>query len=240
MHPQILEICELLTARYVAIEPHSPGDVKRAGNRAEPSRRQGVEQPGIRSGGNHRNTATEYRIDGRRIRAATQAPQRKRPCRSRAPSVDPSWSWFAALNPFCGGSITREMSEGKSTRGSPQTNTGRAGWVEHSERNRKDRVNVGWATARADRPCRVGKIAVATLPTRRDSRRRFCPPYAPARRISLPCGARPASCRLLARPLCPRWAAAFPPALRCAYGSSSPASARRAPPARCDAAPPSG
>ena len=28
-----------------------------------------------------------------------------------APSVDPSW--FAALNPFCGGSITREMLEGK-------------------------------------------------------------------------------------------------------------------------------
>jgi hypothetical protein len=120
MHPQILEICEPLTARYVAIEPHRPGDLKRAENRAEPSRRQGVEQPGIRPGGNHRNTATEYWIDGRRIRAATQAPQRKRPCRSRAPSVDPSWSWFAALNPCCGGSITREMSEGKSTRGSPQ------------------------------------------------------------------------------------------------------------------------
>jgi hypothetical protein len=150
MHPQILEICEPLTARYVAIEPHRPGDLKRAENRAEPSRRQGVEQPGIRSGGNHRNTATEYWIDGRRIRAATQAPQRKRPCRSRAPSVDPSWSWFAALNPFCGGSITREMSEGKSTRGSPQTNTGRAGWVEHSERNGRARG------ARADFPAPRG------------------------------------------------------------------------------------
>ena len=73
MHPQILEICEPLTARYVAIESHCPGDVKRAENQAEPSGRQGVEQSGIR-GGNHRNTATEYWIDGRRIRAATQAP----------------------------------------------------------------------------------------------------------------------------------------------------------------------
>ena len=37
-------------------------------------------------------------IDGRR-RAASKAPQRKRPCRSRVPSVDPR---FAALNPFYG------------------------------------------------------------------------------------------------------------------------------------------
>jgi hypothetical protein len=216
MHPQILEICEPLTARYVAIEPHRPGDLKPAENRAEPSRRQGVEQPGIRSGGNHRNTATEYRIDGRRIRAATQAPQRKRPCRSRAPSVDPSWSWFAALNPCCGGSITREMSEGKSTRGSPQTNKGRAGWVEHSEHN-----------GRAPR--------LALICPRTEDKTAASPPCP---RISLPCGVRPLSCRPLAKALCPRSAAAFLPALRCACGSSSPAPARRAPPARCDAAPP--
>jgi hypothetical protein len=217
MHPQIFELCERLRARYVAIEPHRVSDVKGAGNPAEPSRRQGVDQPGIRSGGNHRNTATEYWIDGRRIRAATQAPQRKRPCRSRAPSVDPSRSWFAALNPCCGGSITREMSEGKSTRGSPQP-----------IRGAQDGLSTANATGRATR-------ARADFPAPRGSRLR---PSDWARRISLPCGVRPLSCRPLAKALCPRSAAAFLPALRCVCGFSWPVPARRAPPARCDAAPP--
>jgi hypothetical protein len=48
-------------------------------------------------------SSAKYWIDGRRIWAAAQAPQRKRPCRSRTPSVDPNCSWFAALNPFCAG-----------------------------------------------------------------------------------------------------------------------------------------
>jgi hypothetical protein len=37
------------------------------------------------------NTTLEYWIDGRRIRAAWKAPPRKRPCRSRALPVDPSF-----------------------------------------------------------------------------------------------------------------------------------------------------
>jgi hypothetical protein len=42
------------------------------------------------------NTTLEYWIDGRQIRAAWKAPQRKRPCRSRALPVDPSF--FASLS----------------------------------------------------------------------------------------------------------------------------------------------
>ena len=42
-------------------------------------------------------TTPEYWIDGRRIRAAGKAPARKRPCHSRAPSVDPSF--FVRGNP---------------------------------------------------------------------------------------------------------------------------------------------
>src|SRR5260221_4065473 len=37
------------------------------------------------------NTTLEYWIDGRRMRAAWKAPQRKGPCRSRALLVDPSF-----------------------------------------------------------------------------------------------------------------------------------------------------
>jgi hypothetical protein len=131
---------------------------------------------------------------------------------------------------------------GKSTRGLPQTDTGRAGWVEHSERDRRDRVKCRGGQRRAlIRPGRVGKIMVATVRKRRGARRRFCPAGALARRISPPCGARLISWRpLAAKPPCPRSAAAFPSAHRCACGSFSLAPARRAPPARCDAAPPSG
>jgi hypothetical protein len=46
-----------------------------------------VKWPSIRAWGQYHSR--RYWIDGRRIRAAPKAPQRKRPCRSRALSVDP-------------------------------------------------------------------------------------------------------------------------------------------------------
>jgi hypothetical protein len=66
----------------------------------KPRVRAGTEQAaGMLSGqlfGPGGNTTLEYWIDGRRIRAAWKAPQRKRPCRSRALPVDPSF--FVSLS----------------------------------------------------------------------------------------------------------------------------------------------
>ena len=58
-----------------------------------------VRWPAIRAWGRYHSRV--YWIDGRRIRAALKAPQRKRPCRSRALPVDRSFffSWR-----FCCGS----------------------------------------------------------------------------------------------------------------------------------------
>jgi Domain of unknown function (DUF4145) len=62
------------------------GNVDRANRKPQCGRNRtngwNVKWPSIR--------ARRYWIDGRRIRAAPKAPQRKRPCRSRALSVDPS------------------------------------------------------------------------------------------------------------------------------------------------------
>jgi len=48
-------------------------------------------------------SSAEYWIDGRRLWAAAQAPQRKRPCRSRTPSVDPNSSWARCAQPILRG-----------------------------------------------------------------------------------------------------------------------------------------
>src|SRR5262249_18419571 len=64
-------------------------------------------------GENHR-IPLRILIDGQRNRAAAKAPRRKRPCRSRALSVDPSRSWLRYAQPiFAGGPITREIREGE-------------------------------------------------------------------------------------------------------------------------------
>jgi hypothetical protein len=82
MHLQIIKASAQLTRRYVANGPHcSP--VKRKPQRGR-NRTSGwnVKWPAIRAWGRYHSRV--YWIDGRRIRAATKAPQRKRPCRSRA------------------------------------------------------------------------------------------------------------------------------------------------------------
>src|SRR5262245_8660034 len=89
MHPQIVEADRQLTGRYVANWPHCwtmwIGLNRKAEVRAELTKRLDVKRPDIRA----RETLLKYRsrifwIDGRRTRAAAKAPQRKRPCRSRA------------------------------------------------------------------------------------------------------------------------------------------------------------
>jgi hypothetical protein len=52
------------------------------------------------------DTTPEYWIDGRRLRAAMKAPQRKMPCCSRALSVDPSLSSFDCDQSILGGGST--------------------------------------------------------------------------------------------------------------------------------------
>jgi len=52
------------------------------------------------------DTTPEYWIDGRRMRAAWRR-HRGRPCRSRAPSVDPSFFVFTALKPIYGADRSR-------------------------------------------------------------------------------------------------------------------------------------
>src|SRR2546428_10750605 len=85
MHLQIVEVNAQLTGRYVASAPLSW--TMRIGQQ-KAAVRAGTEQAaGMLSGqlfGPGGNTTLEYWIDGRRIRAAWKAPQRKRPCRSRA------------------------------------------------------------------------------------------------------------------------------------------------------------
>jgi hypothetical protein len=91
MHLQIVEAGEQLTLRYVANGPHC--QAMRIGLNRKPqcgrNRTDGwnVKWPSIRAWGQYHSR--RYWIDGRRIRAAPKAPQRKRPCRSRALSVDP-------------------------------------------------------------------------------------------------------------------------------------------------------
>src|SRR5262249_25918191 len=88
MHLQIVEAGDQLTLRYVANGPHRQAmwigltESRSAG---------GTEQTQYHS--------RRYWIDGRRIRAAPKAPQRKRPCRSRALSVDPSCSFVRCDQP---------------------------------------------------------------------------------------------------------------------------------------------
>jgi hypothetical protein len=92
MHLQIDEAGERLIRRYVANGSHSwPMRIGLTESRSAG----GTEQTaGMLSGhlfGPGGNTTLEYWIDGRPIRAAWKAPQRKRPCRSRALPVDPSF-----------------------------------------------------------------------------------------------------------------------------------------------------
>jgi hypothetical protein len=169
--------------------------------------------------GDHRNTASEYLIDGRRIRAAPKAPQRKRPCRSWAPSVDPSRSWFRCAQPILRGSITREVSGGDiiacfaSKRGGAQDGLSAA--------KRRPTPTRALSSAYVARAAKVTARQYTLL------------------KVIPPCGARPISWRpRAAEPACPRSAAAFPVGLRRACGSSLPAPASHARLARCAAARP--
>src|SRR6516225_1480347 len=89
MHLQIVKADRQLTERYVANWPHRwtmwIGLTEKPRVRAELTKRLDVKRPDIRA----RGTLLKYRsrifwIDGHRTRAAPKAPQRKRPCRSRA------------------------------------------------------------------------------------------------------------------------------------------------------------
>src|SRR2546428_8180225 len=134
MHLQIVEADRQLTRRYVAHGPHCWAmcigltESRSAG---------GTEQAaGMLSGqlfGPGGDTTPEYWIDGRRIRAARKAPPRKRPCCSRALSVDPSRSSFRCAQPILrGGSITHEML-GVDCIACSASSAGRVKWVERSE-----------------------------------------------------------------------------------------------------------
>jgi hypothetical protein len=82
MHAQILERARTLTPRYVANASHSWASADgslRIGGTGRPA---GMLRGQLFGPGG--NTTPEYWIDGRRVRAAAKAPQRKRPCRSRA------------------------------------------------------------------------------------------------------------------------------------------------------------
>jgi hypothetical protein len=78
-----------------------PGNVDRAIRKPQCGRNRtngwNVKWPSIRAWGQYHSR--RYWIDGRRIRAAPKAPQRKRPCRSRALSVDPSCSFVRCDQP---------------------------------------------------------------------------------------------------------------------------------------------
>src|SRR5260370_26835799 len=97
MHLQIVEVNAQLTGRYVASAPHS-WTMRIVQQKA--AVRAGTEQAaGMLSGqlfGPGGNTTLAYWIDGRRIRDAQKAPQRKMPCRSRALPIDTSF--FVSLS----------------------------------------------------------------------------------------------------------------------------------------------
>ena len=88
MHLQIFEAERQLTGWYVANGPHCGGnldELTESCSGAELTKRLDVKRPDIRAQG----TLLKYRsrifwIDARRTLAAAKAPQRKRPCRSRA------------------------------------------------------------------------------------------------------------------------------------------------------------
>src|SRR5215475_10536743 len=82
MHVQILEIDKRLRAQCVANAPHSWAMLMKAAGWAEPAKRPECEEASY-SGLGAIPLPSNW-IDGRRVRAAEKAPQRKRPCRSRA------------------------------------------------------------------------------------------------------------------------------------------------------------
>jgi len=89
MHWQIVETAEQLTRRYVANRSHCVATLIRLTVWEEPNKRTQCYLASYSGLGG--NTTPEYWIDGRRIRAARKALQRKRPCRSRALPVDLSF-----------------------------------------------------------------------------------------------------------------------------------------------------
>ncbi len=219
MHPQIRKVCEELRTRYVAIEPHRPSDVQRAEQSTEPSQRQGVEPARYSVGG--RSSQYRYRILDR------WAAHPSRCAGATAEKAVPFPDAVRRSELFlvrCAQPILRgDRSRVRCRRGNQRV-------VRLKPiRGAQDGLSTANATGRAS-----GRARLACA-QRRSTRLR---PSRRARRISLPCGVRPISCRPLAKALCPRSAAAFLSALRCACGSSWPAPARRAPLARCDAAPP--
>jgi hypothetical protein len=109
MHLQIVEAGEQLTLRYVANGPHRQAMWIGLNRKPQWGRNRtngwNVKWPSIRARGQYHSR--RYWIDGRRIRAAPKAPQRKRPCRSRALSVDPSCSFVRCDQPSYAGGFLR-------------------------------------------------------------------------------------------------------------------------------------
>src|SRR6266576_638731 len=82
MHAQILERARTLTPRYVANASHSWASADQASGGWNRPTGWNVKGPAIRAWGQYHSRVLDRRA--RRVRAAAKAPQRKRPCRSRA------------------------------------------------------------------------------------------------------------------------------------------------------------